>query len=61
VIRRFPVILKAEKASIDADGRIVPLSPGMAVTAEIKTGKRRIIDYVFSPLVEVASSAIKER
>ena len=29
--------------------------------AEIKTGKRRIIDYVFSPLVEVASTAIKER
>ena len=57
----FPVILKAEKASIDADGRTVALSPGMAVTAEIKTGKRRIIDYVFSPLVEVASTAIKER
>jgi hemolysin D len=33
----------------------------MAVTVEIKTGQRRIIDYIFSPLVEVASTAMKER
>jgi hypothetical protein len=31
----------------------------MAVTVEIKTGQRRIIDYIFSPLVEVASTAMK--
>ena len=39
----------------------IPLTPGMAVTAEIKTGKRRIIEYVFSPLVEITSRAMKER
>ena len=33
----------------------------MAVTVEIKTGQRRIIDYIFSPFVEVASTAMKER
>jgi hypothetical protein len=39
----------------------IPVTNGMAVTVEIKTGQRRIIDYVFSPLVEVASTAMKER
>ena len=34
---------------------------GTAVTVEIKTGRRRIIDYIFSPLVKVASTAMKER
>jgi hemolysin D len=33
----------------------------MAVTAEIKTGRRRILEYVFSPVVEVAETAMHER
>lgn len=43
------------------DGSIVPLSPGMAATTEIKTGKRRILEYLFSPIVEVASQSMQER
>ncbi len=33
----------------------------MAVSAEIRTGSQRILEYVFSPLVKVASEAMKER
>jgi hemolysin D len=33
------------------DGRTVQLTPGMAVTAEIKTGSRRVIEYFLSPLL----------
>jgi hemolysin D len=43
------------------NGIKVPLSSGMAVSVEIKTGKRRIINYIFSPLVEVSSRAMIER
>ena len=57
----FPVTLTLEKRTISADGEEIPISNGMAVTVEIKTGRRRIIDYVFSPFVEVASKAMKER
>ena len=57
----FPVTLALEKSTINADGEEIPISNGMAVTVEIKTGYRRIVDYVFSPLVEVASNAMKER
>jgi hemolysin D len=57
----FPVMLTLEKSTISADGEEIPISNGMAVTVEIKTGYRRIIDYVFSPVVEVASKAMKER
>jgi hemolysin D len=32
------------------DGREEALSPGMAVTAEIKTGRRSVISYLLSPL-----------
>jgi len=57
----FPATLRAQKASMTIDGVEIPLSPGMAVTVEIKTGKRRILEYLFSPLVETASRAMRER
>ena len=57
----FPVTLSLDRSTIAADDTEIPVTNGMAVTVEIKTGQRRIIDYIFSPLVEVASTAMKER
>ena len=57
----FQVLLKTSRDYMAIDDVKIPLTPGMAVTAEIKTGKRRIIQYVFSPLVEITSRAMKER
>ena len=57
----FETKLKPSVNFIGINGRDVPLSPGMTVTVEIKTGSRRILEYVFSPLVEVASKAMRER
>jgi len=33
----------------------------MAVSVELKTGSRRLLEYLFSPLIEVASRAMRER
>ncbi|MBX5187277.1 HlyD family type I secretion periplasmic adaptor subunit [Rhizobium sp. NZLR5] len=57
----FPVTLSLEVDQISADGRNVKLSAGMAAIAEVRTGERRILEYVFSPLVEVAEEALHER
>lgn len=57
----FQVLLKTNQDYMTVEEVKIPLSSGMEVTAEIKTGKRRIIEYIFSPLVEVASRAMKER
>lgn len=48
-------------SSMKVDGKMEPLKPGMAVTAEIKTGSRRIIQYLLSPLRQYAEDSIKER
>lgn len=42
-------------------GQWTPLSPGMAATAEIKTGERAIIDFFLSPLKKSGQEAFKER
>jgi hemolysin D len=46
---------------IGVDGRDVKLSPGMAVTVEVKTGKRRVIEYLLSPLLRYKSESARER
>jgi len=43
------------------DGKRVRLSPGMNITAEIKTGQRRIIEYLLSPVQRAAGEALRER
>ncbi|WP_047465666.1 HlyD family type I secretion periplasmic adaptor subunit [Rhizobium rhizogenes] len=57
----FPVTIKLDNSTMNVDGHSVPLSAGMAATAEIKTGKRRILEYLFSPIVEVTSQSMQER
>jgi hemolysin D len=57
----FPVTLTPDRHAMKIDGAEIALSPGMAVSVEVKTGRRRILEYVFSPLVETASRALKER
>ena len=46
---------------MDIDGRMVNLAPGMAVTAEIKTGTRHIIGYLLSPLRKHTQQALREQ
>ncbi|PWC35733.1 HlyD family type I secretion periplasmic adaptor subunit, partial [Azospirillum sp. TSO22-1] len=50
-----------ERTSLEVEGRSTALAPGMAVTAEIKTGQRRILDYLLSPLSRHVQEALRER
>lgn len=57
----YVVRLRLERPVIMVDDRPVRLTPGMMVQAEIKTGKRRVIEYVLSPLAKKAREAGRER
>lgn len=57
----FPIVVQLDSTSIEVDGNPVRLSPGMGVTVEVNTGSRRILEYLFSPMVEVVASAMHER
>jgi hemolysin D len=50
-----------EQTRMQVEDRMVDLAPGMAVTVEIKTGQRRIIEYLLSPLLHYRHEAIRER
>jgi hemolysin D len=50
-----------EKSTLNVEGKTVPLSPGMAVTVEAKTGKRRLIEFLLSPLLRFKQESARER
>jgi len=59
LIYKMRVLMK--QSTIQVGERLVNLSPGMAVTVEIKTGKRRMIEYFLAPLLRYRQESIRER
>ena len=59
-------LLYAARVSLDRtqmqiDNKLVSLAPGMAVTVEVKTGTRRVIEYLLSPLLRYKQESLRER
>jgi hemolysin D len=50
-----------DRTQMDVEDKRVNLSPGMAVTIEIKTGSRSIISYLLSPLIRYKHESLHER
>jgi hemolysin D len=50
-----------QKSSITVNGKHVTLMPGMALSVEIKTGTRRLIEYFLSPLLRYRDESLMER
>lgn len=50
-----------EQTQMLVDDRMVDVEPGMAVTVEIKTGRRKIIEYLLSPLMRYKHESLRER
>lgn len=57
----FQSRVRLSKTTLVIDGVKVALTPGMTLSVEIKTGKRRIIDYLLSPLKQHAGESLRER
>ena len=50
-----------DRTQLQVDGAPANLSPGMAVTVEIRTGSRAVISYLLSPLLRYAHDSLHER
>ncbi len=57
----YPARIALARSVIQVDGKPVKLAPGMAVTAEIKTGTRRLIEFFLSPLLKSVQETARER
>ena len=53
--------IRLNQRSISVRGRDQIIGPGLAAQAEIKTGERRIIDFLLSPIAQTMDEAGRER
>lgn len=52
---------RLSQATLRVEEKWLRLSPGMAVTVEIKTGQRRVIEYFLNPLLQYGQESLRER
>lgn len=57
----FAARIALERSYMTVGGKRVSLGPGMTAAVEIKTGERRLIQYVLSPLIRYAEESLRER
>jgi len=50
-----------DRTQIQVENKLVDLSPGMAVTVEVKTGSRTVLSYLLSPLLRFRQESLRER
>jgi len=53
--------VKMNRTTMKVEDKLVNLSPGMAVTVEVKMGKRRLIEYLMSPLLKYKDESLREK
>jgi hemolysin D len=57
----YAMRVKMRQTTMRVKDKIVNLSPGMAVTVEVRMGQRRLIEYLMSPLMKYKNEAVRER
>ena len=57
----FAARISLDRSQIQIDDQLINLTPGMAVTVEIKTGSRSVLGYLLSPLVKYGHDSLRER
>jgi hemolysin D len=57
----FRAAVELDRPFLEWNGGTLPIGPGLAATVEIRTGTRRVIEYVLSPLLRYRAEARRER
>ena len=57
----FPITVRADRDTMNIDGRVVRMRAGMGVTIDALSEERRALDYIWSPIVNLFSTAVHEQ
>lgn len=57
----FAARISLDRSQMQIDDKLINLTPGMAVTVEIKTGSRSVLSYLLSPLIKYGHEGLRER
>jgi len=57
----FNVIVETDRSYLEADGRRLPITPGMMTDTQIITGRKSVLSYLLKPVLKARSEALRER
>ena len=57
----FSARISLDRSQMQIDDKLINLTPGMAVTVEVKTGSRSVLGYLLSPLAKYGHDSLRER
>lgn len=57
----YKVRVALDQQNIMVNGRALPLGPGLSATVDVRTGSRRVIDYLLMPMLKATQEAMRER
>jgi len=57
----YPITVELQSDTMKIDNRLIRLIPGMTCTVDIKLSKRKLIEYIISPMIRYKDEALKER
>lgn len=57
----YLVKVRTQKTAITHNNEILPIIPGMMVTADILIGKKSVLDYLLKPILKAKQNALRER
>ena len=57
----FNVIVETDRSWLEADGRRLPITPGMMTDTQIITGRKSVLSYLLKPVLKARSEALRER
>jgi membrane fusion protein, adhesin transport system len=57
----YMVRARTDRATLEKDGRQLPIIPGMVANVDILTGKKTVLAYLAKPITRMRSEALRER
>jgi multidrug efflux pump subunit AcrA (membrane-fusion protein) len=57
----YKVLVRTKSATLEHQGRSLPIIPGMNASVDILTGKKSVLDYLLKPVLKARERAMRER
>ncbi|MGY0793132.1 HlyD family type I secretion periplasmic adaptor subunit [Azospirillum argentinense] len=57
----YKIRVALDRQEITVNGRDVQLGPGLSATVDVRTGSRKVIDYLLMPVFKATQEAMRER
>lgn len=57
----YKVLVRTDAASLEHQGKSLPIIPGMTASVDVLTGHKTVLDYLLKPVLKARERALRER